>query len=104
MATNKWGTVWGTNVPKHDVFGPKTRLTGRAKPFIPSNRASPDFIVDEQSSLEPKIHFTFGAFAKSPGRTARDDAFALRCNQHRCPTAVPKPVHRPVVVGAAFTC
>src|SRR5882672_6499320 len=39
----KWGTVWGTTVPEHDVFDPKAGLTCRAKFFIPSNRAW-DFI------------------------------------------------------------
>jgi hypothetical protein len=43
------------------------------------NRASPDFIVDEQSSLEPKIHFTFGAFAKSP-RGGRPETTRLHCD------------------------
>jgi hypothetical protein len=38
-----WGTVWGTTVPEHEFFDPKTGLTGRAKFFIPSNRAW-DFI------------------------------------------------------------
>jgi hypothetical protein len=31
-------TVWGTAVPKHDVFDPTTGSTGRAKFFVPSNR------------------------------------------------------------------
>jgi len=34
-----WGTVWGTTVPEHEFFDPKTGFTGRAKFFIPSNRA-----------------------------------------------------------------
>jgi hypothetical protein len=33
-----WGTVWGTTVPEHEFFDPKTGLTSRAKSFIPSNR------------------------------------------------------------------
>ena len=38
MTTQNWGTVWGTTVPEHGFFDPKTRLTGRAKFFIPNNR------------------------------------------------------------------
>ena len=34
-----WGTVWGTIVPKHDVFDPKKRLTGRAKLLISEQQA-----------------------------------------------------------------
>jgi hypothetical protein len=35
----RWGTVWGTIVPKHDVFDPKKRLTGRAKLLISEQQA-----------------------------------------------------------------
>jgi hypothetical protein len=35
----RWGTVWGTIVPKHDVFDPKKRLKGRAKLLISEQQA-----------------------------------------------------------------
>jgi hypothetical protein len=34
-----WGTVWGTIVPKHELFDPKTGMTGQAKLLISEQQA-----------------------------------------------------------------
>jgi hypothetical protein len=39
IGPKNWGTVWGTIVPKHGFFDPKTGLTGQAKLLISEQQA-----------------------------------------------------------------
>jgi hypothetical protein len=39
LGPKNWGTVWGTIVPQHELFDPKTGMTGQAKLLISEQQA-----------------------------------------------------------------